>query len=538
MHHKMEEYKFKIKRKFYPGEIESLPPNLPKGYVNETSLGVPQNQNCLNCYFSNNGYCNYWNAEIRENYWCNIWTDPQTLSQDLPSPPPCITGITIPIVISEDFNDIGVYTPWDGLVLQRDVINNFLYTGNGLTVTVTNTSDVDFKRFLTFGDYTIIWGDGNTNTLTLDQPIRNHTYSAPGEYKITLQQINPWGTTRISKIINLPYNSNVIIPNPYGTVEIHPPNFGDPIGCDTVLQDYIFSGDSNPDVYDFFSFNYVTVPFEVTGYTTTSNLNLFLEYGSNGLPQIGVPIELTSELSGEILEVTNQYTAYTINDIIYTDFSGGTTLFNALSTGLNKDNLEWECCDETLSDPCQCKEKGNVIPKGDYDPNIIYMQGTTVNYDGCCWYCNPKSFSTYECDSAPTFGDNLWEPCLPCVENENSLEPQSGVVNEFEEYNPSFTYRQGDRVSFYGNIYTFEGTRLGNSNSGSTNINGTSGWIDLTYVTTYLDVNNVPVTEKVPYQDEYQRLWVGGYTTNPEFNVLDWENKSNQELLKYSIWSG
>jgi len=33
-------------------------------------------------------------------------------------------------------------------------------------------------------------------------------------------------------------------------------------------------------------------------------------------------------------------------------------------------------------------------------------------------------------------------------------------------------------------------------------------------------------------------LWVGGYTTNPEFNVLDWENKSNQELLKYSIWSG
>ena len=49
----MEEYKFKIKRRFYPGEIESLPPNLPKGYVNQTSLGVPEGQNCLNCYFYN-----------------------------------------------------------------------------------------------------------------------------------------------------------------------------------------------------------------------------------------------------------------------------------------------------------------------------------------------------------------------------------------------------------------------------------------------------------------------------------------------------
>ena len=188
------------------------------------------------------------------------------------------------------------------------------------------------------------------------------------------------------------------INNPYGTVEIHPPNFGDPIGCDTVLQDYIFSGDSNPDVYDFFSFNYVTVPFEVTGYTTTSNLNLFVEYGNQGLPNTGTSITLTSDLTGEILEVTPQYTGYTINDIIYTDFSGGTTFFN-LSTGINPNNVEWECCDETLSDPHKCPEKGNTIPKGPYDSNTIYMVGSTVEYDGCCWFCNPESFSVYECDS-------------------------------------------------------------------------------------------------------------------------------------------
>ncbi len=533
----MEEYKFKIKRKFYPGETESLPPNLPEGYVNETTLGVPDGQNCANCYFHNNGYCDYWKAEIRENYWCKKWSDPQSLEQDLPTPPPCITGVTVPIILTEDFNDIGVYTPWDGLVLQRDVINNFIYTGSGLSVTVQNTSDVEFKRFLTFGNYNIIWGDGNSSTLTLSQPVGSHTYASPGEYKLTLQQINPWGTTRINKIIKLPYDSNVIIPNPHGTVEIHPPNFGDPIGCDTVLQDYIFSGDSNPDVYDFFTFNYIEVPFEVTGYTTNSNLNLFTQYGSGELPNTGITITLTSELSGEILEVTPEYTAYTINDIVYTDFSGGTTLFNALSTGINPDNTDWECCDETLSDPCQCPEKGNTIPKGQYDSNITYMQGATVQFDDCCWYCNPKSVSVFECDSRPTYGDGIWEPCLPCVENNNNLIGSNKKLLEIDEYNPSFTYKKGDEVSFYGNIYTFEGTVVVNSenNSGNT-LNSTSGWIDLTYVTTYLDDNNIPVTETVPYQDEKERLWIGGYTTNPEFNFLDWQNKSEKTIMKYSLW--
>ena len=531
----MEEYKFKIKRKFYPGETESIPPNLPPGYVNETSFGVPQGQNCLNCYFYNSGMCDYWNGEVRDNYWCGTWTDPQTLQQDLPDPPPCITGVTVPIIITEDFNDIGVYTPWDGLVLQRDVINNFIYVGDGLSMTVTNTSDVDFKRFLTFSDYTILWGDGQSGNLTLQQTSLTHTYLTPGEYKLTLEQINPWGTTRISKIIQLPYNESVVIPNPYGTVEIQPPNFGDPIGCDTVLQNYIFSGDSNPDVYDFFSFNYVTVPFEVTGHTTTSNLNLFIQYGSGGLPPTGTMIDLTSELEGEILENTPQYTAYTINDIKYTDFSGGTTLFTALSTGLNSENLEWECCDETLSDPCPCEEKGDTIPKGDYDGNITYMQGTTVQYDGCCWYCHPKSPSVTECSGAPQFDDNVWQPCLPCT-NESSVNPRSSnMVIETTEYSPSFTYNRGDMVSFYGALYTFEGTRI-LSDSGATEISTVSGWIELTYDSTYLNSDNIPVTEISPYQDQNERVWIGGYTTNPEFSVEDWETKSQQPVTHYSIW--
>ena len=50
----MENYKFTIKRLFYPGETEALSPALPSTYVSETYNGVPTGQNCGNCYFNNN----------------------------------------------------------------------------------------------------------------------------------------------------------------------------------------------------------------------------------------------------------------------------------------------------------------------------------------------------------------------------------------------------------------------------------------------------------------------------------------------------
>ena len=37
-----------------------------------------------------------------------------------------LTGLTIPILITENINDVGYYTPTDGYLLQKDVINNFI----------------------------------------------------------------------------------------------------------------------------------------------------------------------------------------------------------------------------------------------------------------------------------------------------------------------------------------------------------------------------------------------------------------------------
>jgi len=413
----MEKYNFTLKRRFYPGEVEIIPPQLPKSYVALPQPISEGSAQCDNCYFNNGGFCNYWKGKIRKEFICNKWTSIGSQTNQLPESPPCLTGFTLPIIITEDFNDIGVYTPFDGLVLQRDVINNFVYTADGFKVMVYNTSDIDFKRFLTFGNYIIDWGDGSTPaTLSLGAMSASHTYSGPkvGGYTITLKQVNPWGTTIIQKVITLPYTSQVNIPNPFGILKIHPPNLGDPVGCDTFYQSYIFSGDSNPDVYDFLSFHSVSVPYIVTGYTENSRLSLFTRYGPTLLPPTGLTQTLVENLSGEIIEVTDSYTSYTVNNITYTDFKDDKTYFQAYSTGWNIDNLEWLCCDETASDPCQCKEFGTTIPTGDWDSTKTYIRTATVLYNDCCWYCNPSGSNLYECFGRPSSESTLWVPCIPC----------------------------------------------------------------------------------------------------------------------------
>jgi len=40
-----------------------------------------------------------------------------------------LTGLTIPILLTENVNDIGYYSIFDGMVLQQDTMLNFIFTG-------------------------------------------------------------------------------------------------------------------------------------------------------------------------------------------------------------------------------------------------------------------------------------------------------------------------------------------------------------------------------------------------------------------------
>jgi len=515
----MEQYSFILQRRFYPGHQEVIPPQLPSTYESVTSLSEPTSTTCGDCLFNQGGLCTYWNAPIKENYVCDIWEDSNFPPTQPPTPPSCLTGFTVPILLMEDFNDIGVYTPFDGLVLQRDVINNFIYQATGLTVTVLNTSALEFKKFLHFGNYVVDWGDNSPPTIIDAQTQSSqHLYVGAGQYTIGIKQTNPWGTTRIEKNILLPYTSQSTIPNPFGVVSIHPPNVGQPIACNSIYQSYIFSGDSNPDVYDFFSSHYVDVPFPITGYTTNSRLSLLKQYGADALPPTGVTTTLVENLSGEIVDVTNSYTSYTINNIHYTDIKDGETFFVAFSTGLDSNNLEWECCDDTEI-RCDCPQSWG-IEAGEWETGVVYMQHAIVTYDSCCWICAPRG-TMGGCGSKPG-PDTNWEKCGSCVDLPHSLDaPETCADKSVGFYTPTTVYYPGQVVSFNSQYYVYNG-----------NINGGVGGTLLTLA--YIDNSGGSVS----YVDNYG-VWDICYMTHPLFSWVDWEQETGQSIdgINYSLWT-
>ena len=474
----------------------------------------------------------FWKYPIREDLWCNTWTSQLTPFNDLPDSPPCLTGYTLPILLTQDFNDIGVYTPWDGLILQRDVINNFVYTGYNQSICVFNTSDVDFKRFLTFADYKINWGDGSpVSFLTLDNTISCHNYvgvSLTG-YTVTLTQNNPWGTTKIERVIKTPYYENPIIPNVFGTISFAPPNIGDPVGCEYVDQNYIFSGDSNPDVYDHFSFRYGNTPIAVTGYTDITKIHLFGQYGPNYLPPVGVQLDLPDNSFGNISEITNTYTAYTINYINYIDYAGGSTYFEAMSFGFNETNLDYECCTDVEECDCKkhptlqcwmCAQGGECITIYDYlaggggpvgsVPTQQFLDGWAyVDSSGNHWGGSGQEFfCTYEeckasCGETPG-GHGISPP----------LRQSSTSSYNYAPYSARVGYSLLDVVVYHNTLYRYGGISIYGT---ITEEEQSSTMIDLRYYAENIQLN---------YVNQNGEVYGECLSTPPSFDAQHWESQT------------
>jgi hypothetical protein len=104
-----------------------------------------------------------------------------------------------------------------------------------------------------------------------------------------------------------------------------------------VSYDYIFSGDAVNEVSAQTSNNYVTVPFTVSG-VTKSRINELALYGSPKF-QVGVPVISNGQIWGAISDMNSVFTAYTITEVNYYDYSDGTTIFFQKSSGLTSNNL-------------------------------------------------------------------------------------------------------------------------------------------------------------------------------------------------------
>jgi hypothetical protein len=250
-----------------------------------------------------------------------------------------LTGLTIPILIRQTAVDVGYYSPFDGAVLQKDVVANFIFsstTANPYVYNIYNTSS-EFQKFLDLSAYKVDWGDGSPKqTITGYTPNSiSHTYAnAEAQYTIVLEQFNPWGVTKVAKTVTTPYQ-NVVINNPNGEAFFIPAG-GNWLNT-PVSYDYIFSGDAVNEISAQTSNNFVTVPFTISGITKSRLTELAL-YGTPKY-QTGVPVIKNGQIWGAISDINSIYTAYTVQEINYYDYNDGTTIFFEQSSGLTENNL-------------------------------------------------------------------------------------------------------------------------------------------------------------------------------------------------------
>ena len=253
--------------------------------------------------------------------------------------------LSINLFFQQTAIDIGYYSVFDGAVIQKDVITNFIITADtttnplGYTYSFYNTSNLELIKFLSLVAFTVDWGDGFTQPITSTLPL-SHTYPAGyNVYTVKLTANSPWGISYVEKDVVVPFTGTTI-PNPNGTAIFVPAGIcsGTPVS-----YDYIFSGDSNWDINDFYSYNYTTIPFTVSGYTTSS-LNDLQQYGpvTNliGGKFIYGPVTGGTGVIGEFLGVAlnGEYTAYTIDNIVYYDYPDY-TIYLVQSSGFTQNDL-------------------------------------------------------------------------------------------------------------------------------------------------------------------------------------------------------
>jgi hypothetical protein len=256
-----------------------------------------------------------------------------------------LTDLSLPIPLFQTAIDYGYYSGFDKDILQKDVVTNFLFTQTegSYVVEFFNTSEITQKKLLSESTFQVDWGDGSPiQTISLIAPNSiTHTYlSVPYTYNIVLKQSNPWGIIEVTKKVTVPFE----IPtnnNPYGEVTFIPQ--GGSWSDIPVSYDFIFDGDELNTVSQQVSSNFTTVPFYVTGETKSklSQLSLYgpQKYVSNQPIYSGVGVNAVYVGTIFGIDPNGEYTGYTINNIDYYDFSGGTTIYYAQSSGITSDMI-------------------------------------------------------------------------------------------------------------------------------------------------------------------------------------------------------
>lgn len=246
-----------------------------------------------------------------------------------------LTGLTVPIMFTQSFKDVGYYSGFDGAIYQKDINTNFVYSGNTGSSECYNLYLYNTSKDITQDDitYTVDWGDKSPiEQIKVKSPnFVKHTYpfnanpTDEKKYTVTMSGAGPWGITVTKKIITIPYKA-LDIPNELGE------SFFIPMGTYwsgiPISYKWIFTGDSYNNTEAQITKNYPKykqIPYFVTGYTNSQLRQLRL-YGRTPYVE-GVPIFKEGKTVGVVNRISDTYTAYTFNDQLYYDYPEGVTLF-------------------------------------------------------------------------------------------------------------------------------------------------------------------------------------------------------------------
>jgi hypothetical protein len=211
------------------------------------------------------------------------------------------------VYLEKDYDDIGYYIVSDGEIFQEKNKCNFTYKVFGKTISVFNSVDKGDFIELKNVSYRINWGDGTSESLAIEQNAF-HTYISTGATQITLKLETPWSDS-ITKTVNV--GGNAVISNPLGTLGIKIPY------TDLTFQQNFLS------IEDATCNQLEQSDVLVSGFTT-SRLSELIKYGEK-VPSEGLNSDGDGVLAGGI---TDSYTAYTMDEVFYTDFPDGLTYFH------------------------------------------------------------------------------------------------------------------------------------------------------------------------------------------------------------------
>jgi hypothetical protein len=230
------------------------------------------------------------------------------------------TGTTynLPVYLNSTAYEMGGMVGFDGDIEQVEQLTNFHYSHTGgNSIRLYNTVNRDALKIIKNQTFTIKWGDGNTQSISVSSgnPLSyvQYTFPSAGTYEVSIEIDNNWVSKKLTKKITVPQDNTVT--NPNGTFG----PFTIPYTNVTTSQDYINDLDITDNDGD------ATIYFAAVGRSRVSELK---RYGEN-----------TYQGTSTGSDVGGSYTGYTIDNLSYKDYDDGTTMITGTTTNFYKEEV-------------------------------------------------------------------------------------------------------------------------------------------------------------------------------------------------------